>query len=430
MTTSSKFQRIRSNLAWLTADRILRLGGGLVVTVWIARFFGPELYGIYNYAIAFVGLFGSLSVLGLDSIIIRDIVRDPTCKDETLGTAFLLKLGGALVSLMLTVGIILVLRPGDTLTHVLVGIIAAGVLFQAFDVIDMWFQSQMQSKFTVYAKNTVFIVLNLVKLGMILLKAPLVAFAVAGSAEVALGAGGLVMMYRRNGNTIRSWQVSAVRARSLLENSWPLILSDLAIFVQSRIDQVMLGQMLGNKEVGLYSAAARIGEAFNFIPMVIYSSVYPLIVESKQQNVDLYSSRMTNLYRLMFIITFAIGIPVSLLSGPLTHLLFGSAYEGVGLLLSLFVWSRVFTNFGVAKSVYISTENLFKYALVCAIVGTVVNISANYMLIPIYGIVGSIIATNISFTITTFIIDAIYPRTRQNFFLMMKGIFTFYKISR
>ncbi len=429
MIASPTVRKVLSNITWLSGDKILRLGSGLFVNVWMARFFGPALFGLYSYAIAFVGLFGSFVVLGLDSIIIRDILRDPSSRDETLGTAFALKLCGAAASLLMAVGIILLIRPGDGLTFALVMIIAAGMLFQAFDVIDVWFQSQVQSKFTVLARNVAFFSLNLAKIGLILMRAPLPAFAAAGSLELAVGAFGLAATYRRTGNHLSAWRATAVRARSLLSDSWPLILSDLAIFIQAKIDQVMLGQMLGNKEVGLYAAATRIGEVFNFIPMVIYSSVYPVIIESKARSPELYQTRMLNLYRLMFILTLAIGVPVSLLSSPLTHFLYGNAYEGVGLILSLFIWSRVFTNFGVAKSMFIAAENFFKYALLCAVAGTLINIAANYLLIPLYGIIGSIIATNISFTVTIFIMDAMVPRARMNFRLMMKGFATFYRIS-
>jgi PST family polysaccharide transporter len=426
---SPHFRSMLTNLSWLSLDKILRLGGGLIVNVWVARFFGPELFGVYSYAIAFVGLFASFVVLGLDSIVIRDMVKDPSCTEETLGTAFAMKASGAAISIVLAIGIVLLLRPEDQQTHWLVVIIAFGTLFQAFDVIDLWFQSQVQSKFTVFAKNSAFLALSLVKIGCILARAPLIAFAAAGSAEIALGAFGLVTVYHRKGFSIRRWRASSSRARSLLNDSWPLILADLAIFIQAKIDQIMLGQMLGNKEVGLYAAATRIAEVFNFIPIVIYSSVYPIIVGSKQENPDLYARRMTDLYRVMFIVTLAVGIPVSLLSEPAVHLLYGNAYAGVGTVLSLFIWSRFFTNFGVARSIFIATENLFRYSLFCAVVGTAVNIAANYLLIPHYGIIGSIIATNVSFTLTIFVIDGLYPRTRANFLLMVKGIGTFFRIS-
>lgn len=149
-------QKILANTGWLFVDKILRMGVGLLVGVWVARYLGPEQFGLYNYALSFVALFSAFATLGLDGIVVRDIVRDPSYKNEILGTAFILKLLGGISTLILAVGAVSLLRPHDNLTRWLVGIIAAGTIFQAFDVIDFWFQSQVQSKYTVYAKNVAF----------------------------------------------------------------------------------------------------------------------------------------------------------------------------------------------------------------------------------------------------------------------------------
>ncbi len=62
-------QAVLMNTWWLIADKILRMGVGLFVGVWIARYLGPEQFGLWNYAIAFAALFSALATLGLDSIV-------------------------------------------------------------------------------------------------------------------------------------------------------------------------------------------------------------------------------------------------------------------------------------------------------------------------------------------------------------------------
>ena len=90
-------------------------------------------------------------------------------------------------------------RPEDRLVHWLVGIMAAGTIVQAFIAIEFWFESQMQWKFTVYAKTSAFLLLSIVKIGLILLQAPLVAFAWAALADTAIGSMGLILVYRLRG---------------------------------------------------------------------------------------------------------------------------------------------------------------------------------------------------------------------------------------
>ena len=150
-------QKIISNTGWLFADRALRMGVGLLVSVWVARYLGPTQFGQLNYVIAFVALFATFATLGLDGIVVREVVRNPAAEWEILGSAFMLKLCGGALTAVGAVVFISVLRPGDILSRWLVGIVAAGAVFQAFDVIDFWFQSQVLSKYVVLAKNGAFL---------------------------------------------------------------------------------------------------------------------------------------------------------------------------------------------------------------------------------------------------------------------------------
>ena len=80
------------NTSWLFGEKILRMVVGLFVGVWVARYLGPEQFGLFSYAQSFVGLFTAIAGLGLDSIIVRELVKDESKRDALLGTAFRLKL--------------------------------------------------------------------------------------------------------------------------------------------------------------------------------------------------------------------------------------------------------------------------------------------------------------------------------------------------
>ncbi len=231
------------------------MGVGFILSVWIARYLGVQQYGLFSCATAFVYLFNPLITLGLDSVVVRDIVQDPSKKEETLGTAFWLKVLGGCTSLLLAVGTIIVLRSNQPLTIGLVTILAAGGIFQSFETIDVWFQSQVQSKYTVFAKNIAFICVVLLKVKLITMQAPLIAFAWASFAEMGLGAIALAVVYRFKGYSLKLWRWSFPRAKSLLKESFPLLLSGLTIMIYMKIDQVMLGEMVGDRAVGVYTAA-------------------------------------------------------------------------------------------------------------------------------------------------------------------------------
>src|SRR3989337_109474 len=358
-------QNVMSNTGWLLADKIIRMGVGLFVSIWIARYLGPEQFGLLSFAFAFVALFSPISSLGLEGIVIRNIVRDPSLKDEILGTAFV--------------------RPGENLAHWLVGMTAAGMIFQTLDPIDYWFQSQVQSKYSVYAKNFAFLIISVVKIFFILAKAPLVAFAWAGFAAIVLGSAWIVIAYQATGHHVKEWQLSYLQAKTLFKDSWPLLMSGIAIMIYMRIDQVMLDLMAGDHEVGIYSAAVRLVEAWYFIPMAVTSSVFPSIVAAKTMGEDIFYARLQKLYNFMSLTSYIIALPVTFLAGWIIELLFGPLYSKAGPMLSLFIWSILFTNLGVARSTFLTAMNWTKIHLLTVSLGCIINVGLNYLLIPRYG---------------------------------------------
>ncbi len=425
LKSSDKLREIIANTGWLFADRILRMGVGLFVGVWVARYLGVQQFGVFNYATAFVALFSTLSTLGLDAIVVRSIVREPEKRSQILGTAFWLKLFGGVTALVLAVSSIIVVRHDDQLTISLVAILSSVGIFQAFDTIDLWFQSQVQSKYTVIAKNTAFVITALVKVILISIHAPLIAFAWAGLGEVSLGAIGLIISYRVRGYSPWLWPWNLPLAKNLLKESWPLILSGVTIMIYMRIDQIMLGQMVGDKAVGLYSAATRISEVWYFIPMAMASSVSPAIYAAKEVSESLYYRRIEQFLRLLSLLSVVVAVPMSFLSGTIITILFGKSYEESASILSIHIWASLFVFMGVGTSSWFIAEGLTQFALRRTIIGAITNVFLNIFLIPTYGGVGAAIATVISQAFASFLSNATHPKTRIIFWIQVKSMIPF-----
>lgn len=426
LKSRSGLQAIIKNTVWLFADRILRMGVGMIVGVWIARYLGVQQYGLFNYATAFVALFSPFATLGLDNVVVRNIVRDSRDRERILGTAFWLKLLGGVASLLLAVCFISVLRPNDQLMIFLVAILATVGIFQALDTIDFWFQSQVQSKYTVVAKNTAFVIVTLLKVFMLKMQAPLIAFAWATLAEFSLGAIGLAIAYRINGYSLWLWRWNFSVAKTLLKDSWPLILSGVTIMIYMRIDQIMLGQMIGDSAVGIYSAATRISEVWYFIPTAVASSVSPAIFAAKDSSEKLYYQRIKQLLRLMVLISLAIALPMSLLSGTIITMLFGNGYAEAGQVLAIHIWASLFVFMGVATSPWFIAEGLTHFALRITLIGAIINVVLNIFLIPAYAGVGAAIATVISQAFASFFSNFTHAKTRKIFFIQLQSL-VFYK---
>lgn len=414
--------KIVDNIGWLFFDKILRMGVGLLVGVWIARYLGPEQFGLFNFALAFTGLFGAIATLGLQGVVVRDIVRDPDSARLTLGTAAMLQLIGGLLSFLLILGTIAHLRPDDTLARSIVAILGAMMLLKASDIAVYWFESQVQSKYTVWAQNSVFLVFAVIKVLLILQHAPLIAFVWTMLAEAVVVALILLIVMDLRGLALKSLRISTERARSLLRDSWPLILSSIAVTVYMKIDQIMLGQMIGDEAVGIYSAAVKISEVWYFIPMVIVASVFPAILEAKKHSEAQYYARLQKLYDLMVLISVSVALPMTFLATPVVKLLFGETYAAAGTVLAIHIWASVFVFLGVASSKWFLVDNRQMLSLQRTVAGAITNVVLNLFLIPDYGPVGAAIATVISYVIAAFLADLIQKETQKMFIMKLKSL--------
>lgn len=414
-------QKVIDNLAWLFVDNIVRMAVGLFVGVWIARYLGPVQFGQYSYALAFITIFSMVGALAADANVIRDVVREPSARGEILGTATFLKFLGGLMGAALCTGTIIVLRPEDAVAKWLVIILAAGIMFQAMETIALWFQSQVQSKYTVWAKNIAFIIMASVKVALILLNAPIVAFAWAGLAEALLSMLALIVVYHVSGQRISTWMLDLPRAKVLLRESWPLLISALTAVLYLRMDVVMLGEMHSEAAVGIYGAATRISEAWYFIPMALVASLQPSIIQAKEHSEELFQARLRNVYNLMSALSISVATVVTLFADKLVVLLFGQSYEAAGAVLVVHVWAAVAVSLGAASSQYLIVENLQKISMYRTTIGLMCNLGLNLLLIPKYGALGAAVATLVSYSFAT-ISMGVFVQGRQQTVMMLRSL--------
>ncbi|MCF7861662.1 flippase [Candidatus Woesearchaeota archaeon] len=406
----------------MTFEKVLRLGLMLFVYAWVARYLGPEQFGVLNYVIAFVALFSPLSKLGLDGIVVRNIVQEPAKKEEILGSATLMKLIGSVLMITFSVVVIGFLK-ADSMYFFFVAIVSFGYLFKSFDSIDLWFQSQVRSKYSVYARSIAFFIVSGLQVILILMNSPLVGFLLAFALDFLLATLGLLYYYIYRGNSLLKWKFDLKIIRNLLKDSWPLILSSVAVVIYMKIDQVMIGQMLGDTEVGLYAAAARISEAWYFIPVVISASIFPALIKAKNKGKKLYMQMMQKLFDIVIWISIVIALLMTFFSNILVTSLFGKEYIVASYVLSIHIWAGVFVFFGVANGKYLVNENLTKIALYKTILGAISNIILNIILIPKYGINGAALATLISYFISALLTNILFKKTRIILKMFLKSLY-------
>lgn len=408
------FRRYFFNTSWLFAEQVLRIIAGLFVGIYVARYLGPEQFGVYSYAIAFVALFGTIARLGLDGIVVRDLVNHPEEPHVYLGTAFWLKLIGALVTLVL-LAIAVQFTSNDATTNFYIFIIASGLVFQSFDVVDFHFQSKVLSKYVSISRLIQLALSSALKLYFIFIQADLFWFVMVSLVDQISLALSLIIAYWRQkvGSFFGCFELGT--AKAMLKNSWPLILSGIAISLYMRIDQIMIKEMLGEREVGLYSAAVRLSEAWYFVPVIVTTSLFPAILNAKKLNPKLYSERLQRLYTIMIYSAVGVALPLTFMAENIVVTLYGIHYQDAGLVLAIHIWAGIFVALGVVNGAWFLAENLQKLATINTLIGAAVNVIMNYFLIPIYGIAGVAFATFVSYSVSAYFTLLLYKQTRDRF---------------
>lgn len=416
------FMRYFKNTSWLFAEKILRMAVGLFVGVWVARYLGPEQYGILSYAAAFVGLFIAIAKLGLDSIVVRELVNNENGAYDILGTAFWLRFFGALV-LLFMLFIAVHFTSNDLNTNKIIFILAGATIFQSFNVVDLFFQSRVMSRYAVFANVIALFISSLIKIALILIEAPLIAFAWAALFDsFILGCGYIYFFLKYSNLHIKKFSFKKSTAFNLLYDSWPLIISGLVVALYMKIDQVMIKEMLGSEAVGQYAAAVRLSEAWYFIPMAICASLFPAIINAKKVSEELYYERLQKLYNLMVWIAAAIALPMTFLSDWIVKLLYGGQYNEAGGVLMIHIWAGIFVFLGVASGRWFVSENLQKYTFYRTVSGAIINIVLNLSLIPKYGVQGAAVATLISQGMATYLFDFFNLKTKHVFYMKTKAL--------
>jgi PST family polysaccharide transporter len=396
---------------WLSADKVVCCIVSVFVGAWMARYLKPASFGLYSYAIAFVHLLVPLGGLGLQSIVVRSIVREPAAKNEILGTTFALQLSvsSALV-LAVAIGLFLGIGPQDSVLRWLIIIIAGELVLNTFsDPVGYWFESQLQSRYIVWARDVAVVSTGFLKMGLILADASVIAFAAATLTQFFVLAVGSVLLFRLAGNQFLALRASMRRAKELLADSWPLVFAALSVVIYMRIDQIMLAHLAGKESLGTYSVAVHLSELWYFIPTAISQSLFPSIVRSRDKlSNEMFGKRMQMFFDMMGGIGYLLILVISLAASPLILGLFGSEYAESVPILRIHIWALIFVSLGVARSKWLTAENLIRFQLFATVLGAVVNIGLNFLLIPKYTGVGAAWATLISYAIAAYFSSLLY----------------------
>lgn len=413
------FLRYAENASWLLVEKFLRILSVLFVGVWVARYLGPVKLGLFSYVMALAAILGTFSKVGLDSILLRELVIHPQKKDIYLGTAFWLKLFAAVI-VVVAVGVVLQFSGVESLTGIYILVIVFGLLFQSFEVIEFYFQAEVLGKYVAVCKTVQLLFSSLLRIFLVLIEADLFYFVLAIFFDCVSLAICYFFAYKRRANKDFFVFFDISTAKELLKNSWVLMFSSIVVVIYMRLDQILLKEFCGDYELGVYSAALRLSESFNFIPLTLSAALFPAIVKAKN-NEELFNLRLSKFYFFIFWIAIFIIIPIYFFSEEIISIVYGGNYSESAAVLRVNIWASLFVFIGVANFQWLLAENLQRIAAINTFIGAVISVSLNLLLMPKYGVLAASWVSLISYSISAYFSLLLWHETRKSFFAMSKS---------
>ena len=415
---------VTANAFWIMLGRVFQIGITFVTTTLVARYLGPDKYGSINYAYSYVVIFSSFATLGLNDIVVKELLDKNNDKSEVLGTMIGLKLIASTISIGLIYLVVLIID-NNRITRIITFLQALSLMFQAFDSLNYFYQSSMLSNksavisIVAYALTAVFRIVGLV------IKKDIKWFAFAVSLDFLVVSLLLLIVYYKDGYRL---EFNKSLIKKLLSKSYNYIFASVMIGIYSKADTLLLGKLVDETNVGYYTAATTICNAWPFALQAIIDSTSPVIIDLHNKDKQMFNKRLKQLYASIFYVALFVGIIICVLSKTVIGLIYGIDYLPAAKPIKIVCWSTIFAYFGVARGIWMQCENKIKYEKVLYLFGAISDIVLNLLLIKPLGIVGAAIALTLTQMLTNFIYVIILPETRENGKLildaiMLKGVF-------
>ena len=404
--------KIFTNMRWLVSGRILQMAIALVINMITARYLGVNNYGIINYIASYVSFFTPICSLGLESIIIKELVDKPDHQGETIGTAMGMRMISSVFSMIAIMLFLLFVDRGNVMMLGVALLQSMILVFNTADLFEFWYQSRLESKVSVTVRTVGYLITAVYKIAILVFQKSIYWFAFTNTLDMIIAFVLLNFAYRKSGGQKLTFNFAT--GKKMLKISYNFIISGLMVAVYAQMDKIMLGQMLDTYTVGLYSVGIYICSLWNFIPDAMIASLRPGIMAAKKVNEETYIRKLKQMYALIIWISILYAVGVCVFSKYIILILYGKDFLGARAPLMIAVWYCGFSLLGSARDVWIICEGHQKYSKWFALIGAMTNLILNLLLIPKIGMIGAAIATLTTQIMTGFGVTLLFKDTREN----------------
>lgn len=412
--------RVVKNAVWIIACRIIQSLLGLVIGMFMARYMGPSNYGLINYAASIVAFAAPIMKLGIDSILVNEIINNPNDEGKILGTTILMNLIGAFLSCIGILFFVLIANKGDKETLIVCLLYSTTLFAQALEMIVYWYQAKLLSKYMSIVSVASYLVVSIYKFYLLATGKSIEWFAVSQTFDYLFISVILFFLYAKLGG--EKFQFSFSVGKRLLHRSKYFIISSMMVTIFAQTDKIMLNIIMNDAETGFYSAAAVCSGVTSFVFSAILDSARPIIFENKNTDDSSYDKSMQYLYSVIFYLSLLQSIFMTVFGNVLVLILYGNAFLNSIPLLKIITWTSIFSYLGAVRNIWLLAEEKQKYILPINISGAIANVVLNLILIPFSGAVGAAIASLITQVFTNVILGWIITPLRNVNRIMLKGL--------
>ena len=412
--------KVVKNASWIIGCRVIQAVLALILSMLTARFLGPSNFGVINYAASLVAFITPLMHLGITNVIVREIVDNPDNEGEILGSAICCCSLSAVLSILGLAVFVFFANASEKETIIVCILYSILLLCQAFEITQYWFQAKLKSKYSSIIMLIAYFVTSIYKIALLILQKNVYWFAISNALDYFLIAIGLFIVYKKLGGQKLSF--SPTFAKKLLRTGKYYIISSMMVTIFAQTDKIMLKFMLDSESVGFYSAAVACAGMTSFLFSAIIDSFRPVIFENKNKDKYLYLSNLKLLYGIIIFVSLLQSIVMTLFANLIIKILYGQQYLNAIPALQVVVWYTTFSYLGSVRNVWILAENKQKYLWIINLSGALLNVILNFILIPVWGIVGAAVASLITQIFTNVIIGFIIKAIRENNKIMFQSL--------
>ncbi len=413
-------KKVFNNAKWIIVCKIIQSLMQLIIGMISARYLGPSNYGLINYANSIVAFALPIMKLGMDAVLVYELVKSPEKEGEIVGTSMLMNIASGIISIFGVFCFVNIANAGESETIVVCTLYSLSIFFAALEMIQYWFQYKLLSKYSSVIMLISYVIVSAYKIFLLITQKSVYWFAVTHSIEYGIIGIVLLIFYKKlNGMKL---SFSFELAKSMFKRSKHYIIAALMVVVIQNTDHVMITFMCGKAENGFYSSAIQSAAVAHFVYVAIVDSFRPMILESKKNDQINYEKKVSLLYGIVIYMALAQAAVFTVLAEFIVGVLYGSEYVPAVPLLRVLVWYIAFSQMGVVRNVWILAEEKQKFLPWINIIGALSNVAVNFVLIPYWGALGASIASLFTQFFTNFVLGFIIKPIRTNNRLMLKGI--------